>query len=110
MTGFKNIDYIIRGEGEITTSELYKTLSSGNLDRLKDIDGLTYKNGGIPVSNKDRDLMEGIYYIPDYDFVPDFFCGRNKKRHRLFELKLEEAVHLGAYIVLLIICGTEIIG
>lgn len=110
MTVFKNIDYIIRGEGEITTSELYKTLSSGNLARLKDIDGLTYKNGGIPVSNKDRALMEGIYYIPDYDFVPDFFCGRNKKRHRLFELKLEEAVHLGAYIVLLIICGTEIIG
>ena len=60
MTVFKNIDYIIRGEGEITTSELYKTLSSGNLARLKDIDGLTYKNGGIPVSNKDRALMEGI--------------------------------------------------
>ena len=76
---FKNIDYIIRGEGEITTSELYKTLSSGTLARLKDIDGLTYKNGGILVSNKDRALMEGIYYIPDYDFVPDFFVEEIKK-------------------------------
>jgi anaerobic magnesium-protoporphyrin IX monomethyl ester cyclase len=62
LTDFPEIDYIVRGEGEITLIELIKALrEDGDLGR---IDGLSFRNNGEIVHTPDRDLIENLDSLP----------------------------------------------
>lgn len=55
------VDYIIRGEGEITTLELLQTLNDGNLSQVA---GISYRENGNPVHNEWRPFIEDINILP----------------------------------------------
>ncbi|MBA1335449.1 MAG: Fe-S oxidoreductase [Firmicutes bacterium] len=57
------IDYIVRGEGEITFSELMEHLEGGGR-RVEDIDGLVYRKGDKIRSNGERRLIDDLSIIP----------------------------------------------
>ena len=59
---FPWIDFIIRGEGEETFTELL--LSNFELDDLLKIDGLSFQNNSKIYSNNDRKLIENLDVIP----------------------------------------------
>ncbi len=62
LTDFPEIDYVVRGEGEVTFVELIKALSeNGDLGR---IDGLSFRNNGKIVHAPDRDLIENLDSLP----------------------------------------------
>ncbi|MFA5406140.1 MAG: radical SAM protein [Candidatus Nanoarchaeia archaeon] len=73
------IDYIIRGEGEITTLELLNAIS--NKKSLKNVLGLTYKSNGRVIINKDRPLINNIdtLPLPDRDALDMDFYMKNGK-------------------------------
>ncbi len=61
-----DIDFIVRGEGEITFAELVKGLEEGSED-FSNIKGLAYidkSNGGKFVQTPDRDLIADINDLP----------------------------------------------
>jgi anaerobic magnesium-protoporphyrin IX monomethyl ester cyclase len=60
------IDFIIRGEGEVTFLELLNYLSAGpsSSDGLSRIDGLSYKQAGIIKHNPDRPLLKDLSILP----------------------------------------------
>jgi len=56
------VDYCIRGEGEFTTLELLRAIY--NSTDLKEIKGLTYRNGDEIIVNPERELIENLDKIP----------------------------------------------
>lgn len=69
------VDYVVRGEGEITFAELLNTLKNGNLGHLRSITGLSFKENGRQVHNPPR-IASDINSLPmlDYDlYGRDFF-------------------------------------
>ncbi len=71
------IDVVVRGEGEITFSELIQAF-----DRripLTSIDGMTFRAEGRIIRNPDRDLIENLDSLPesDYSLVPPFHVYRD---------------------------------
>ncbi len=65
---FDFIDYIVRGEGEITFLELMEALVLGKDVSL--IQGISFKKNKTVIHNKDRELMKHIYSRPDYALLP----------------------------------------
>lgn len=68
----KEIDIIVHGEGEITFSELVKTVTSGN--GLMDLKGIWYKHNGEIIKNPPRkkESNPDIFPFPDhkkYNFI-----------------------------------------
>ncbi|MDD5506207.1 MAG: radical SAM protein [Candidatus Omnitrophica bacterium] len=61
----KNIDFIVRGEGEMP---LEAVLSGKVNDRLKDIPGLCYKNGSLKTRNM-APLIEDLNSLPLADYA-----------------------------------------
>lgn len=57
-----NIDYIVRGEGEVILPDLLDALH--NKKDLKDIKGLTYRNKALVISNEDAQLIDDLDTIP----------------------------------------------
>jgi anaerobic magnesium-protoporphyrin IX monomethyl ester cyclase len=68
---YQSVDYIIRGEGEITLTELVKRIN--NDSSLSDVLGLSYRNNGDIVHNPDRALIHDLDALPHpgYKFVED---------------------------------------
>ena len=62
----KYADYVVRGEGEETLVELIEHIESGR--SLRDIKGLSYREGTTFVHNPDRPLVQDLDSGP----VPDF--------------------------------------
>jgi len=58
----KDVDFAIKGEGEITLKELVSCLDRGG--ELKEIDGLLFKDNGNIVANHERALIEDLDTIP----------------------------------------------
>jgi radical SAM superfamily enzyme YgiQ (UPF0313 family) len=60
------VDFTVRGEGEYTFQELIQYIDrNGNLQDLKKIDGISYKNKeGQVLHNKDRKLEENLDNFP----------------------------------------------
>jgi magnesium-protoporphyrin IX monomethyl ester (oxidative) cyclase len=70
LKDFQFIDYIVRGEGEITFCELIKAVISGN--NINNIDGITYRdNDGKVLMTPTRGLVEEIDTIgkPDRRYI-----------------------------------------
>lgn len=69
MDECKHIDFIVRGEGELTFKELIKAIEE---DRdFKGIKGLSYRNGKV-INNSSRELIKNVDEIPmpSYDLLP----------------------------------------
>lgn len=57
------IDFIMMGEGEITSRELFYAIDSGKRDFRK-IDGIAFRDGKKIIQNKERHEIEDINIIP----------------------------------------------
>jgi len=57
-----NIDFIVIGEGEITTVELIKALDKNKT--LKNIKGIWYKENGKIIKNEPRPLIQNLDMLP----------------------------------------------
>lgn len=66
------IDFVVRGEGEITLLELLKYFKGENSTRLEEIDGITFRMNSSLINNKDRALIKDINTlpIPAVDLLP----------------------------------------
>jgi magnesium-protoporphyrin IX monomethyl ester (oxidative) cyclase len=77
----KSVDYVARGEGEITIEYLLKYLK-GRVP-VHEVQGITYRNSqGIVVSNPERELIKNldILPIPDRSFIDmEFYKEYNKR-------------------------------
>ena len=62
MSKYPSVDVIVRGEGEETIVELMDVLESGG--PLKDVRGITYRDGESLVSTPDRPLIEDLDSLP----------------------------------------------
>lgn len=69
MSLLPEVDVIVRGEGEITFFELVDTLSKK--EPLKDVLGITYRNGDKIYSNPDRPRIEDLDLLP-FPNLPDY--------------------------------------
>lgn len=58
----KNIDFVVRGEGEVTFYELIEALQGAR--NLEDVDGISYKKNGRIFHNKNRELIEDLDSLP----------------------------------------------
>jgi len=56
------VDFVVRGEGEITFSELLDTLSNGG--DISSVNGISYKLNGKIFHTPDRDLIQDINILP----------------------------------------------
>jgi anaerobic magnesium-protoporphyrin IX monomethyl ester cyclase len=62
LNDFPEIDYIVRGEGEVTLVELIKTLRDGkNIGRVK---GLSFRHDGKIIHTPQRPLIENLDTLP----------------------------------------------
>lgn len=77
-----NIDYVVRGEGEIPLLHLVKELKSGSLD-LSSALSITYKDNGRVVSNPDGGMIQNLDLLPfpARDLVIDCDFGRYKSHY-----------------------------
>jgi len=58
----RNIDFVVRGEGEITFYELAETIKGNK--RIEDVAGISYRQDGRIIHNQPRELIKGIDDIP----------------------------------------------
>lgn len=70
MEECKSIDFIVRGEGEITFRELIRAIEKGK--DFKAIKGLSFRNGKTIINNPPRELIKNVDEIPmpSYDLLP----------------------------------------
>jgi radical SAM superfamily enzyme YgiQ (UPF0313 family) len=73
-------DYVVRGEGEETIVELIEHLESGT--SLKDIRGLSYREGDTLIHNPERPLLNDLDAAP----IPDLSVVHNWKRKNTIPL------------------------
>ncbi len=68
---YPEIDFIVRGEGELTLLDLINNLGEGK--SLMKVDGLSFRNEGRVVHNPPRALIENLDDLPfpGYHFVED---------------------------------------
>ena len=64
------VDYVVRGEGEITCKELLEALDSNA--SVENIAGISYRSNGAVVHNQDRPFIKDINVLPfpAVDLVP----------------------------------------
>ena len=62
MEKYEFVDYIIRGEGEMVMRDLMKHFH-GEMD-IKHVDGITYRQDGKIIQNKERMLLADLDLIP----------------------------------------------
>ncbi len=63
-----NVDYVVRGEGEVTVIELLQAMEAG--EGWEKIDGLAWRKDGHPVSNGARALLADIDFVaPAWDLI-----------------------------------------
>ncbi len=72
LRSFTDLDFIVRGEGELTAMELLVSLDNkrSGLDRIA---GLSYRKNGTIVHNQPRSLMRDLDILPDpaWDLLPE---------------------------------------
>lgn len=62
LLAYPEIDYIIRGEGDITFVELIRALKNGR--KPKDVAGLSFRHNGRIIHNPQRPLIENLDTLP----------------------------------------------
>lgn len=78
----KNLDYLVRGEGEFTFAELVLNLEKGNAGDMSEIAGLSWKGKSGWNHNPDRELAD-LEKVPlparDRRICKDFYFLNNRK-------------------------------
>ncbi len=71
LTGFPEIDYIVRGEGELTLVELIRTLNNGK--DIGQVRGISFCHNGKIIHNPSRPFIENLDILPypAYHLVED---------------------------------------
>lgn len=64
VLSFPHIDYVIRGEGEYSFLEFCRAILGGQLQDLRNIAGLSYKENGAVVHNPDRPRIDNLDELP----------------------------------------------
>jgi anaerobic magnesium-protoporphyrin IX monomethyl ester cyclase len=66
-----NVDLVVRGEGEHTIAEIVRAVAAGGGEtEWARIDGLAYRRGGVPVSNRPRRFTQDLdTLLPAWDLV-----------------------------------------
>jgi anaerobic magnesium-protoporphyrin IX monomethyl ester cyclase len=85
LEGFPCVDFVVRGEGDMTFTELVSALADGE-DRLASVRGISYRKGGRVVSNRDRPLIESMDSLP----FPGYSHVRQHMGKYYFALMAEE--------------------
>ena len=62
LIDFPEIDYIVRGEGELTIVELIKTLKSGK--NVRQVKGISYQHKGKIIHTPSRPLIKNLDTLP----------------------------------------------
>jgi radical SAM superfamily enzyme YgiQ (UPF0313 family) len=65
LNSYPQVDLVVRGEGEVTTKELVKTI--GKKDKLRNVSGITFRQKDKIISTPDRPLIKDIDELP----IPD---------------------------------------
>jgi anaerobic magnesium-protoporphyrin IX monomethyl ester cyclase len=78
------VDYIVRGEGEITLLELVKALHTKT--KLSGVKGIAFKNSKRVRINHERPLMANLDSLPfpAYDLLPMELYGKQSRNHKDF--------------------------
>lgn len=78
------VDYIVKGEGELTLLELVKAIQTKR--QLSKIKGLAYRHSGSIKINPERELIGNLDSLPfpAYDLLPMHLYGANSKNHKDF--------------------------
>lgn len=71
------IDFIVRGEGEITFLELIKSLLQCDNDISKVL-GITYRQNGRVIANADREIIQNLDSIPS-PYISNFINLKDKE-------------------------------
>jgi len=82
-------DFVVRGEGEETIVELVEHLESGT--SLKDIRGLSYREGDTFIHNPERPLLKNLDDAP----IPDLSVVHNWKRKNTIPLATSRGCPFG---------------
>ena len=85
----KHADYVVRGEGEETVVELIEHLESGK--SLRNIKGLSYREGATLVHNPDRPLIRDLDSAPS----PDFSLVHNWKKRTVIPIATSRGCPFG---------------
>lgn len=69
LQAFPEMDFVVRGEGERTLSDLVRALSGAK--SLTDVNGISFRHNGQIIHNQDRSLIEDLDELPfpGYHFV-----------------------------------------
>jgi anaerobic magnesium-protoporphyrin IX monomethyl ester cyclase len=59
-------DIVVRGEGEVTLSELYECLKNGK--SYQDVKGISYRKGSEIIHNPDRELIGDLDELPPFPY------------------------------------------
>ena len=62
----KEIDYLVRGEGQLTIQELAKSIF--NKEKINNIDGISFRKENKIINNKERELIKDLNTLPLLDF------------------------------------------
>lgn len=85
LKNFKQVDLIIRNEGEFTTIELINAIKKKK--DLEDIQGITYRTSDEIKRNKSRTFMSSIIFPPDYSIVPNRYILNFKQQELSFRIE-----------------------
>jgi anaerobic magnesium-protoporphyrin IX monomethyl ester cyclase len=67
LRDYPEIDYVIRGEGELTLAELMNTLLRSPQKAISQIAGLSYRDKGNIIENPARPLIQNLDILPPPD-------------------------------------------
>ncbi len=67
LRDFPSVDYVVRGEGELTLAELMGVVLRKSQQKLKDIKGLSYRENGEIIENINRPLISNLDILPEVD-------------------------------------------
>ena len=67
LQDFPQVDYVVRGEGEITLLELMEAVLKTGANGLETIGGISYRKDGKILENPSRPLIEDLDILPPLD-------------------------------------------
>ena len=67
LSDFPQVDFIVRGEGELTLNELLEVLIKNKQKDFSDILGLSYRDKDVVINNSSRPLISDLDILPPVD-------------------------------------------
>jgi anaerobic magnesium-protoporphyrin IX monomethyl ester cyclase len=84
LIDFSDVDFIVRGEGELTLVDLLDVIINGKKIDYKNIAGLSFRDGDTIYDNPSRPLITDLDILPPVDRKYAADCLQNKQPLRVF--------------------------